>query len=229
MSTLPTRIAPSILAADFSKLGHEAAKMERAGVDALHIDVMDGHFVRNLSMGPQIVSALRAHSKLFLDVHLMVYNPFDFVESFVKAGANRITFHFEATEAIEETLEYIKGCGVQVGLAFCPETSSSLMIKYLKFIDLLLIMTVHPGFGGQAFIEDMLDKIAFVRDVEKQFAKQLEREGGTLVPLEIQVDGGINDETAAKCRAAGANNIVAGTWLFASKNPQLAVSQLRGN
>lgn len=225
MSTPPIRIAPSILAADFSKLGQEAARMEAAGVDALHIDVMDGHFVKNLTMGPQVVAALRAHCSLFLDVHLMIYHPFDFVESFVRAGAHRITFHFEATESVQETLEYIRRCGIQAGLAFNPETSPSLMAKYLRQIDLLLIMTVHPGFGGQPFLREMLEKIAFAREIERQLAKG---DGERGPPLEIQVDGGINADTARLCRAAGANNLVAGTYLFASEDLQRAVLQLKG-
>lgn len=223
MSPQPVKVAPSLLAADFSQLGHEAKRLKEAGVDALHIDVMDGHFVKNLTMGPQIVSALRTHSDLFLDVHLMIYNPFDYIERFVAAGAHRITFHFEATEQIEDTIDYIKRCGIEAGLAFCPETSPTLMIKFFNQIDLLLIMTVHPGFGGQAFLPEVLDKIEFAKQMSRDVASGPQKRG-----IDIQVDGGINRQTANLCLKAGANSLVAGTWLFAQRDLKTAISELRG-
>lgn len=223
------QVAPSILAADFSQLGAEAARLEAAGADALHIDVMDGHFVRNLTMGSQVVAALRAHTKMFLDVHLMIYQPFDFIDKFAAAGANRITFHFEATEDVTDTIQLIKGYGLEAGLAFCPETSDSFIVDFLDQIDLLLIMTVNPGFGGQPFIHDMLQKITFAhkalqRQTPVAIAQHLKRSD-----LSIQVDGGINDQTGQLCRRAGADNIVAGTWLFAQPDMSAAIAQLRGD
>ncbi len=159
------QIEPSILAGDFSRLGEEAKRVEESGADALHIDIMDGHFVRNLTMGPQVTAAIRRSTEMFLDVHLMIYRPYEYVERFVEAGANRVTFHFEATEDVEDTLAYIRRCGCQAGLAFCPETSVSLVTPFLDQVDLILLMTVHPGFGGQAFMPEVLEKIASVREI----------------------------------------------------------------
>lgn len=229
------KIYPSILAGDFGNLGQEARRLEEAGADAIHLDVMDGHFVPNITMGPQIVAAVNRSTDLFLDVHLMIYNPFDYVERFVEAGADRITFHFEATEDVEETLQYIRRCGIQAGLAFNPETSVSMIPKYLDKCDMILLMTVNPGFGGQEFIGDVLEKVKFTRDV---CDKLTIRAGGivpktksdshdNLPPFDIQVDGGINQHNVRQCVEAGANIIVAGSSLFKELDLKQAIHDLR--
>lgn len=213
------RVCPSILAGDFAHLANEVKRVEEAGADELHLDVMDGHFVPNLTMGPKFVAAVNRSTSLFLDVHLMIYNPFDYVERFVEAGADRITFHLEATEDVEDTLDFIKRCNVQTGLAFCPETSASLIPKYLDKCDLILLMTVNPGFGGQAFMSEVLEKIAFTQEICDKLS----------IDIDIQVDGGINQETAKQCQEAGANVMVAGTFIFEAPSMIDAIQQLRGS
>lgn len=226
-------VAPSILAGDFARLGEEAKRMEAAGADMIHIDIMDGHFVNNLTMGPNAVAALNRETELFLDVHIMVYNPFDYIERLVESGADRITFHFEATEAVEETLEYIRKCNVEAGLAFCPETSGSLVAPFLDKCDLILLMTVHPGFGGQKFIEDVVSKISLTREMLNTrsigaHGKKVEKDQLLEDPMPIEVDGGIDEETAKKCIDAGANVLVSGTYLFKNPDPKAAIQALRG-
>lgn len=232
MSTNKVKVCPSILAGDFGRVYDEAKRIEDSGADRLHVDVMDGHFVPNLTIGPQVCAAINRATDMFLDVHLMMYNPFDYVERFIEAGADRVTFHFEATEDVEDTLDYIRRCNRKAGLAFCPETSASMVTKFLDKCDLVLLMTVHPGFGGQSFMPEVLDKISFVRDVCNKLNI---REGGKvpgegqekLPPFDIQVDGGINQETAVRCVDAGANELVAGTYLFHSKDMRKDVEELQ--
>lgn len=225
------QIAPSILAGDFGRFAEEAKRIENSGADAIHLDIMDGHFVPNLTMGPQAVAAINRATDCFLDVHLMIYNPFDYIERFVEAGADRITFHLEATEDVEETLAYIRKCNVQAGLAFNPETSLSLIPKYLDKCDMMLLMTVHPGFGGQELMPEVLDKVKFTRDLCNKLnirkGGKVPKAGEKLPPFDIEVDGGINLENVHQCVEAGANIIVAGTSLFSKPNLTQAIKDMR--
>ncbi|NGX45062.1 MAG: Ribulose-phosphate 3-epimerase [Chlamydiae bacterium] len=230
----PPIIEPSLLSSDFGKLADEAKRAEDAGADALHLDVMDGHFVRNFALSPKAVAAINRATDLFLDVHIMIYNPFDYIERFVEAGADRITFHIEATEDVEETLAYIRHCNVEAGLAFCPDTSESVIPKYLDKCDLMLMMTVNPGFGGQAFLPQVLEKIRFTRDICDKLGLRKQGkvpEGGvdpqTVAPFDIQVDGGIDDKTAKQCHDAGANVFVSGSYLFSTSDMKKAIQNMK--
>jgi ribulose-phosphate 3-epimerase len=210
-------VAPSILAGDFGHLAEEARRIAESGADYIHVDIMDGHFVPNLTLGPRALAAINRATPLFLDVHIMIYNPFEFVERLVESGADRITFHFEATEDIEDTLSYIHKCGIQAGLAFRPETSAEFVPKFLTKADLILLMTVPPGFGGQQFESKVIEKIRFVRQMcDKQGIQML-----------IEVDGGIDANTAPLCVEAGANVLVAGTYLFKEVDMAEGIRKLR--
>lgn len=229
------KIAPSILAANFGFLADQAKLAEDSGADSIHVDIMDGHFVPNLTMGPQVVAALNRATNLPLDVHLMVYNPFNWIEPFVEAGADNITFHLEATEDVEETLSYIRRCNIQAGLAFNPETSLSMIPRYLDKCDRILLMTVHPGFGGQSFMNDVLEKVKFTRELCDRLNIRAggitPKDSGSvenqLPPFDIQVDGGITDENVGLCVVAGANIIVAGTSLFHASDLAQAIKDMR--
>lgn len=202
-----TKIAPSILSADFSRLGEEVKRLEKEGADWVHVDVMDGVFVPNITIGPIVIQHLRGHSALPFDVHLMIVEPERYVEVFAKAGADMITIHVEASERTGETLDQIRALGKKAGLSLNPETPFSAVEPFMDKIDLLLIMTVHPGFGGQSFMSEVLPKIKKAREF-------IDSHG---LNIELEVDGGINRDTAEKAIKAGATVLAAGSSLFKCK------------
>ena len=207
LSDIEIKIAPSILSADFARLGEQVVEAAEAGADYIHIDVMDGRFVPNITIGPQVVAALRKHTKLPLDVHLMIENPERHYQEFVNAGANIITVHIEACPHIHRVIQMIKGTGVKTGISLNPGTSVTAIENSIKDVDLVLVMTVNPGWGGQSFIENTLDKIAEIREWLDE----------SNLTAELEVDGGINPETAPKVVEAGARVLVAGSAVFNSK------------
>lgn len=212
-----SKIAPSILSADFSKLGEEIKEVEQAGADYIHVDVMDGHFVPNITIGPLIVDAIRPVTNLPLDVHLMIENPDQYIDQFAGSGADIITVHYEACTHLHRTIMHIKEKGVKAGLVINPATPVELIRPILPELDLLLFMTVNPGFGGQSFIPSVLDQIKQA----DQWRKDMQ------LDLEFEVDGGINTETAAWCKEAGIDVFVAGSFIFNKTDRHEAISQLR--
>lgn len=208
------QIAPSILSADFSRLGEEIRDVEQAGCDIIHVDVMDGHFVPNLTIGPPVIKSFRKTTKLPFDVHLMITDPLKYVEDFRKAGADWITVHVEASDRMNETLDAIVKSGAKPGMSLRPGTDVKKLEPYFGKLGLILVMTVEPGFGGQSFMAEQLEKVKYLRS----------RFTGL-----ISVDGGVNAQTAPQCLAAGADILVAGTAVFGQPDRKKAIDSLRNS
>jgi len=211
------KISPSILASDFSVLGEEIRKIDLGGADMIHIDVMDGHFVPNITLGAPIVKAVRRYTDRIFDVHLMISDPLKYAKDFADAGADMIVFHAESDCDIGETVDYIKSLGKKIGVALKPATAPEIIYPVLDKLDMVLVMTVEPGFGGQSFMEDQMEKVAAVRS-------EITKRG---LSTDIQVDGGITDKTVTTAAKAGANVFVAGSFVFKAENTAEAINTLR--
>ncbi|WP_374056982.1 ribulose-phosphate 3-epimerase [Rossellomorea sp. FM04394] len=211
------KIAPSILSANFAELGNEIKDVEKGGADYIHVDVMDGHFVPNITLGPMIVEAIRPLTTLPLDVHLMIENPSQYIAAFADAGADYITVHVEADPHLHRTIQMIKSKGVKAGVVLNPATPAEMIKPVLQDVDMVLLMTVNPGFGGQSFIPSVVPKIKQIREWANEINPT----------LEIEVDGGINPETAAICAEAGADVFVAGSAIYNQSDRGAAIEELK--